>query len=115
MSVRRGDVVMVDWIYSNRTGSKIRPVVVVQADFLNGLIADTVLIAVTRTTRGAASTEVVIDPVAESQSGLRHLSIASCNNFITLDQALIRRTIGTLSPSVMQRVEAALHTALGLP
>ena len=115
MSVRRGDVVMVDWIFSDRTGSKIRPAVVVQADFLNGLIADTVLIAITRTTRGAASTEVVIDPAADAQAGLRRLSIASCNNFIMLDQALVRRTIGRLSPATMQRIEIALRTALGLP
>jgi mRNA interferase MazF len=115
MRVRRGDVVMVDWIFSDRTGSKIRPAVVVQADFLNGLIADTVLIAITRTTRGAASTEVAIDPALDARAGLRHISIASCNNFITLDQALIRRTIGTLSPVTMQRIETALRTALGLP
>lgn len=106
---------MVDWIYSDRTGSKIRPAVVVQVDFLNGLIADTVLIAITRTTRGAAKTEVAIDPAVDPQAGLRHNSIASCNNFITLDQALIRRTIGALSPATLQRIEAGLRTALGLP
>ena len=51
MSVRRGEVVRVDWPYSDRTGSKVRPALVVQADTLNGLIADTVLVLISRTQR----------------------------------------------------------------
>jgi mRNA-degrading endonuclease toxin of MazEF toxin-antitoxin module len=40
--MNRGDVVLVDWPYSDRTGSKLRPAVFVQADYLNGLLDDTV-------------------------------------------------------------------------
>jgi hypothetical protein len=36
--MRRGEVVELDWQFSDLTGSKRRPAVVVQADFLNGLI-----------------------------------------------------------------------------
>jgi hypothetical protein len=46
-TMNRGDVVEVDRPFSDRTGSKTRPAVVVQADFLNGLIDDTVLVQVT--------------------------------------------------------------------
>ena len=35
--MNRGDVVEVDWPFSDLTGSKRRPAVVVQADYLNGL------------------------------------------------------------------------------
>jgi mRNA interferase MazF len=111
----RGNVVLVDWPYSDRTGSKLRPAVVVQADFLNAKIDDTVLIAVTRTGRSASTIEVVIDPASESGSGLRHRSIASCNNFLTIDQAYVIRVIGTLSTSVMRQIDGCLKTALELP
>ncbi len=40
-AMNRGDVLLVDWPYSDGTGSKLRPAVVVQADFLNGLIVTT--------------------------------------------------------------------------
>jgi len=40
--MNRGDVVIVDWPYSDLSGSKLRPAVVVQADFLNGLVDDTI-------------------------------------------------------------------------
>jgi mRNA interferase MazF len=115
MSVQRGDVVMIDWPYSDRTGGKVRPALVVQADFLNGLIADTVLVSITGTTRGAPSIEVPLDSAVETRSGLRMQSVASCNNLLTADQAVILRTIGQLSASAMREVEARRKVALGLP
>ena len=38
--MNRGEVVEVDWQYKDMSGSKLRPAVVVQADFLNGMIDD---------------------------------------------------------------------------
>jgi mRNA interferase MazF len=111
----RGEVVLVDWLYSDRTGSKIRPALVVQADFLNGRIADTVLVSITRTDRAAGTTEVLLDPAVETRSGLRHRSVASCSNLVTVDQAIIIRTLGRLSVTAMQQVDAALKKALDLP
>jgi mRNA interferase MazF len=113
MSLRRGDVVRVDWPYSDRTGSKVRPAVVVQSDALNGLIADTVLALVSRTSR-AGATEVVIDPAAEPNSGLRFVSVVSCNNLLTVDQSFTR-VIGSLSTRAMQQINARLKASLDLP
>jgi mRNA interferase MazF len=112
--MKRGEVVMGDWPYSDRTGSKLRPAVVVQADFLNNRIADTVLILVSRSSRAAGVTEVRLDPAVEVHSGLRFVSVASCNNLLTLDQALVRRTVGELSPAAMQQVDDRPKTALAL-
>jgi hypothetical protein len=35
--MNKGNVVEFDWPYTDFTGSKIRPAVVVQADYLNGV------------------------------------------------------------------------------
>ncbi len=112
--MNRGDVVMVDWLYSDRTGSKLRPAVVVQADFLNSHIDDTVLIPVMRSARALGSTEVLIDPAVENISGLRFISVASCNNFLTVDQTIVVRTIGQLSPTTMLKLDACIRIALHL-
>jgi mRNA-degrading endonuclease toxin of MazEF toxin-antitoxin module len=110
--MNRGEVVEVDWPFSDRTGSKTRPAVVVQADFLNGLIDDTVLVQVTGTRHGVPGTEVEIDPSAEPASGLIKLCYASCTNVLTLDQSLVLGTVGLLSDAVMQQIEACLKTVL---
>lgn len=111
--MKRGDMIVVDWPFSDRTGSKLRPAVVVQADFLNGLIDDSVFVAVTRKKR-ATATEVLLDPAVETTSGLSHVSSALCNNLLTVDQALVYRTLGVLSATAMQQIDDGRKTALDL-
>src|SRR5580692_8384734 len=108
--MNRGDVVELDWPFSDRMGSKTRPAVVVQADFLNGIIDDTLLEQITGTRHGIPGTEVEIDPAAETSSGLRKVCYASCTNVLTSDQSLILQTIGYLSDTVMQQIESCLKT-----
>ena len=38
--MKRGDVVIIDFPYSDRTGSKVRPALVVQSDMLNSIRDD---------------------------------------------------------------------------
>lgn len=114
MSFRRGEVVRVDWPYSDRTGSKVRPALVVQADALNGLITDTVLVLISRTQRAVGMTEVTIDPAKEIGCGLRYPSAVSCSNLLTIDQGLVVQSIGQVSAATMQQIDDRLKTALGL-
>jgi mRNA-degrading endonuclease toxin of MazEF toxin-antitoxin module len=113
--MNRGDVVEVNWPYSDLSGSKLRPAVVVQADFLNGLIGDTILVQITGTKHGIPGTEVEIDPMLETASGLSKLCYVSCTNVLTRDQTKIGQTIGYLSDAVMQRIADCLRTVLDLP
>src|SRR5580704_2488020 len=107
-AMKRGEVVEVDWPFSDRTGSKTRPAAVVQADFLNGLIDDTLLVQITGTKHGIPGTEVKLDPADETAAGLRKICYASCINLLTLDQVLVVGTIGYLSNLVMREIEACL-------
>src|SRR5213080_3050395 len=110
--MNRGDVVLLDWQYSDRTGSKLRPAVVVQADFLNGVIDDTILVQITTTAHGIPGTEALLDPVQEPASGLLHVSYDSCANLLTADPALVDQTIGSLSDAAVQQVNDCLKKVL---
>jgi mRNA-degrading endonuclease toxin of MazEF toxin-antitoxin module len=110
--MNRGEVVEVDWQFSDMTGSKIRPAVVVQADYLNGLLDDTILVQITSTRNGIPGTEVDLDPVVETTSGLSRPCVASCINITTFEQLRVMRTIGVLSDTAMQRIEACLKAVL---
>jgi mRNA interferase MazF len=113
--MNRGDVVLVDWPYSDLSGSKLRPAIVVQADFLNGLIDDTIYVQLTGTRHGIAGTEVELDPAGETASGLLKGSYASCTNVLTRDQALVHHSLGVLSNTALRQIEDCLKTVLGLP
>ncbi len=110
--MRRGEVVEIDWPFSDLTGSKVRPAVVVPADFLDGLIDDTILVKITGRRFGIPRTEVVIDPAVETASGLSKLCYASCKDILTRDQTLIRRTVGVLSDAAMLQIETCLKAVL---
>jgi len=113
--MNRGEVVLVDWLFSDRTGSKLRPAVVMQADFLNALIDDTVLVQITGTKHGLPGTEVELDPAKETASGLKNVGYASCSNLQTMDPTFIDQVIGIQSDAVMRQIEACLKTVLEIP
>src|SRR6516225_6677427 len=111
----RGEVVEIDWPFSDLTGSKVRPAVVVQADYLNGLIDDTILVKITGSRFGIPGTEVAIDPAAETASGLSKACYASCKDLLNRDQTLVLRTIGVLSDGIIRQIENCLKMVLELP
>lgn len=119
MNVSRGDVVMVDWRFSDRAGVKRRPAVVVQADHYNRALADTILALVTSSSRRSvgAATQMEID-IATSDgqlTGLSMNSIVQCENLVTMDRNFILRVRGKCSAALMTRIDDCLKAALGLP
>lgn len=113
--MNRGDVVEVDWPFTDLTGTKPRPAVVVQADFLNGLVDDTIYVKIQGTAYGIPGTEVQIDPAVETLSGLSKVCYASCKDILTREQSLMLRTVGVLSNAAMQQIEDCLKKVLELP
>jgi mRNA-degrading endonuclease toxin of MazEF toxin-antitoxin module len=113
--MKRGEVVEVDWLYTDMTGSKGRPAVVVQADFLNGLLADSVLVQISGTRQGIPGTEVLLDPAVETGSGLRKVCYACCTNVLTIEQDKVLRNVGYLSDATMRQIEGCLKVMLGIP
>ena len=111
----RSEVVLVDWPYSDLSGTKQRPAVVVRADFLDGIIDDTILVKITGRCFGIPGTEVKLDPSGEPSSGLSKVCYASCYNLLTRDEAMIGAVIGYLSDATMCRIEACLKQVLDLP
>lgn len=118
MKVQRGDIVLVDFPYSDQTGRKVRPALVAQADALNQRLDDTILALITSSQRrriGAATQfEIDIATTEGQQTGLRLDSVVQCENLITYDQTLILRVLGHLSASAMQKIDGCLKAAPGI-
>jgi mRNA-degrading endonuclease toxin of MazEF toxin-antitoxin module len=113
--MKRGDVVEMDWPYTDRTDSKIRPALVVQADYLDVITDDRILVRIGSKAYGITGTEVPIDPAQEALSGLKKKCFVACSDILTFDQSLIMRKIGVLSDATMKIVDECLQAALQLP
>ncbi len=118
MSVRRGDVVVIDWPFAGGGGSKPRPAVVIQNDRDNRRLANTIVVMVTgRVSRVGEPTQLPIDVGTPEgrQSGLHHNSVVNCANIFTVEQTNVIRTIGSVSAVLLQKINDCLRAALELP
>jgi mRNA interferase MazF len=119
MNVQRGDVVMVDWLFSDRSGSKRRPALVVQADAYNTALDDTILALITGSARRrvGAATQLEIDIASPdgTQTGLAINSVVQCENLVTVDRKFILRIRGRFSAGLMQKINDCLKAALEVP
>jgi mRNA interferase MazF len=116
--MRRGDVVILDHPFSDGSGSKVRPALVVQNDRDNRRLTNTIVALITRNvSRAAEPSQLVIDVSSpEGQpSGLNQKSAVVCTNLFTVSQTKIRHVIGTLPPTLMAKVDVCLRVALNLP
>jgi mRNA interferase MazF len=120
MTLRRAQVVLVEWPLSRPTGKKItkvRPALVVQNDRDNARLTNTILAMITSTTgRIQEPTQLLVEigTIEGKQTGLRNDSALNCINLLTVEQSKIVATIGIFSIGLMQKVNSCLKDALDL-
>jgi mRNA interferase MazF len=111
-SYRRGDVVLLEYPFSDGVGSKRRPSLVVQSDAYNATISKTIVAMITGNLRRQHDpAHVLLDPLVAPSIGLNGQSLVSCHNIYTVDQSSILRRLGALSPGVAQVAASATCAA----
>ncbi len=113
--VKRGDVVRIDFPFTDIPGMKKRPALVVQNGRDNQKIRKTVVAMITgNLIRRADPTHLFIDPTisAGASSGLNGPSLVSCNNLCTVEQDCILKTLGHLSDVLKLQLNDCLKAAL---
>lgn len=119
MKVNRGDIVLIDYPFSDAGGSKVRPALVIQSDVRNAMLSNTIVAMITKNVSrvGIDPTQLLIDIITPdgAQSGLTLTSAVTCGNLFTLHEDLVRRKIGDLSAALMQQVNDCVKAALELP
>lgn len=114
--IQRGDVVMVEFPYTDVTQFKVRPAVVVQNNRDNQRLRKTILAMITGNLRRRGDpSHLFIDPAVDPFAGLRFPSLVSCNNLLTAEQTDIRQKLGHLSDALKQELNDCLKAALELP
>ena len=118
MKVRRGDIIIVDHPFSDGSGSKIRPCLVVQNDLRNAILQETIIAPISSSLRHVSDpTQLFIDITTPDglATGLKLDSVVRCGSPITIHESSIRKKIGMLSVSLMLQIDDCLKIALNLP
>jgi mRNA interferase MazF len=118
MSFQRGQIVLATLPFTDLSGSKVRPALVVQCDRNNQRLDDVILAMITRSTQRATMepTQLLLDIRTPdgAATGLLHTSVVKCEHLITLHSSLLTRVIGTMPASLVQQVDLCLKQSLGL-
>ncbi len=115
--MKRGDVGLARFPHISGTPSKIRPVVIVQADFYNQRISNVLTAAITSnlSRRGDRAHFFVDVSTPEGVlSGLKQHSLVSYLNLAVTKASDIGQKIGELSGATMLQIDECLKAALGI-
>lgn len=119
MMVSRGDVVLLSYPQTHGQPPKRRPALVVQSDRNNARLTNSIFAMITSNIAlvDKEPAQVLIDILTPEgrQSGLAHTSAIKCENIHTLPTTEVRRKLGSLPKSLMDRVDDALKVSLSLP
>jgi len=112
----RGEVVVVNVPFSNHSGLKPRPALVVSPLAFHRRLPDVIVCPISSQPRYHRRPGAGDCPLREWHAvGLRHPSTGRVSKVLSFDKQIIKRTLGRLSRSDLQRVDASLRQAVGLP
>jgi mRNA interferase MazF len=113
--VRRGTVVLTPFPFTDLSGAKVRPAVVVSRSDRPG---DDVILAFISSVVPARPlpTDLVVDPSHPNfrETGLKVPSIVKCDKLATVQRRIILGELGQLSPTLLRELDQRLRHALNL-
>jgi mRNA interferase MazF len=112
---KRGQVIVVNVPFSNHTGIKPRPALVISTDAFHRDLPDLVVCPISSQPRYHRSPGGGDCPLQKWRAvGLRHPSTVRISKILAVDKRIIKRVLGTLSPEDLSQVEKGLRVALDL-
>lgn len=108
---RPGTIVLVDALFSEGGGSKVRPALVL-ARFGEDLIVAAVTSNLDRVRR--LRTQLVIDPAECETSGLKHRSVVRCERLMTVATNRVIKQVGYVNRRILDVAKQCLKAAFRL-
>src|SRR5688572_2055256 len=115
--MNRGDVILVRFPHPSGLRGKKRPAVIVQSDAYAGAVSTIVVAEVTKNLSmkdDPACLFIDITTPDGKATGLIRDSVVSCLLLVTVYSDTVAQMLGTLSPTMMQKLDQCVKTALGL-
>lgn len=112
---RRGQVIVVNVPFSDASGAKPRPALVVSADIFHRHLPDLLACPISSQARFPRRPGTGDYPLRDWRAaGLRHPSTVRVSKLLAVDKQIIKRVLGVLSAEDVARVDAGLRVAFGL-
>ena len=113
-SLHRGDVILVPFPFTDLSGQKVRPALIICPNPVGNDVLLAFISSVIPATPEA--TDHVLDTTrpAFPQTGLKAVSVFRMSKLATLHRSLILRRLGSAAPDLQKALDACLKQAVGL-
>jgi len=112
---RQRDIVLVPFPFSDLSGQKVRPVLILSNDVYNQQSADVVVCGLTTNLRPAPYSIIVNVTDVEQLGTLRHISKIKADTIASLEQSTLIKQIARLKLSVFRQVVAEIEDLIKPP
>lgn len=112
-SLQRGDVVLVTFPFTDLSGSKKRPAVVLQTETAQSI--DTILAFISSVLpEFSDKSEIILLPSQQdfTKTGLKVPSVIRLDKLATIDRRLVIRKLGSLTPKRLNQIDEVLLRTL---
>jgi mRNA-degrading endonuclease toxin of MazEF toxin-antitoxin module len=114
----RGDVIAVRFPHPSGLRGKKRPAVIVQSDAYVGVVNTLVVAEITKNLTMASDPACLFIDTSTPEgraTGLVRDSVVSCLVLVTVYADTVAQVLGTLSPTLRQKLNDCMKAALALP
>ena len=113
--VKRGEIVLLSYPFTNLKTSKVRPALVISSDSFNKKQRDAIFLFITTKIYNSPYDLRITKTNPDFRAtGLKEPSTFRMSKLICLDQRLIRKRIGQANKSILSKVEQAIKSLLKL-
>jgi mRNA interferase MazF len=107
---QQGDIVIIEYPYSDGTGGKVRPVIIVSNDTANATDRDMIFAKITTNQRGDSYSMPL--NATDTVRPLPRNSEARANKLYTLDSDLIKQKLTSLTPRALMMLVELVKTVV---
>lgn len=114
--MRRGDVVLIKFPFTDLSSTKVRPALIISNENYNADQEDIVLILITSNISRLSSDDCLLNPSNPEfkNTGLKQASAFRVGKIQTLNKKLINSKLGFVGPNTLREIERRLRNLLQL-
>ena len=114
--MKKGDVVLISFPFTDLTSLKVRPALVISNDSYNGIQNDIVLLLITSKVSRVTQDDYLLKATNTEfkETGLRQTSVFRVGKIQTLNKTLLVSRLGFVGPCILVEIENRLRDLLHL-
>jgi mRNA interferase MazF len=108
---RRGDIVLIPFPFTDLTGEKIRPALVLSKQAKGN---DIIVVFITSKSKQKSKTGATVFVASTETNGIKVPSVIVCDKIATLDKKIVLGQLGRLEAAIQAKVDKTITEVLGL-